>query len=563
MRLLDYYRRLYHFHAAQERPPSLPELAGALNCSERNVRLLLARMQAAGWLQWQSGRGRGHRSTLTLLKPPQQLALDQVYGLLTDGDLERAFGQLDPAQRRQLAARLPDFLGAAAGSGRLRMPLYRAPVSLDPLQVKSRIEGHLVRQIFSRLSSYDRERQRLLPALAHHWESDAEGRVWRFWLRPGLRFHDGSELDADDVRHTLLRLRDLPSMHQRMYRHLREVEVHDARSFSCHLAASDFLWPHRLGSANASIVPCRRADDFACLPVGSGPFKVVRNNEYRITLQAYEQYYRERALLDEIDLWIVPPPAGEPRFDVVFGFQMDEATPLQQIRRLQSGCTYLVCNPARAALAEERQRLALLDWLDPARLFRDARERVAAAGLLPGWQHRATNSAGDRAGTLPLAPGSRLRLVTYQIANLSSLCELLKARMAEAGIVLECQVLSFAEFSAHAWQEQADLVLGNEVFHDDEDYGCFEWFACDSIFRQWLPQAEQARLDGWLAHSQGLATVEARRAALSDIGRQLVAHGWLLPLAHEYQQVRVQPHVAGLEPGPFGMMVLNELWVRN
>lgn len=558
MRLLDHYRRLHQFLAAQTQPPSLPELAQALTCSERNVRLLLARMQAAGWLQWQPGRGRGHRSVLTLLKAPQQLALDQLTGLLADGDLEGAFERLDSAQRRQLAARLPDFLGSTGGAGRVRMPLYRAPVSLDPLQVKSRIEGHLVRQIFARLCSYDRDRQRLMPALAHHWESDAEGRHWRFWLRPGLRFHDGSELDAEDVRHTLLRVRDEPAIYQRVYRHLNTVEVHDTRSLTFRLAKSDFLWPHRLGSANASIVPRRRAADFARMPVGCGPFKVLRNNQYRITLQAYEQYYRERALLDEIDLWIVAPPKEERRFDVEFGFQPEEGDALQSIRRLQSGCTYLVCNAARPSFAHAGQRLALLDWLHPAQLFNSSVERVAAAGLLPGWLHRAPT-----AGIVPLESGTVLRLVTYQVDSLIALAAQLKCRMADDGITLDCRVLPFAEFAANHWCTEADLVLGNEVFHDDEDYGCFEWFAYDSVFRQWLPVAVVRWLDGELERLQAQQDVEVRRQMLAEVGRQLVEQGWLLPLAHEYQQVRVQPHVAGLEPGPFGMMVLNELWLRN
>jgi SgrR family transcriptional regulator len=559
MRLLDHYRRLHRLLSDAATPPSLPELAEAMNCSQRNIRLLLNRMQAEGWLSWQPGRGRGRRSSLTLLKPPEQLAFERLGGLLADGDLERAFGQLDPAQRRELAARLPDFLGAPAGLGRLRMPLYRAPASLDPLHVKSRVEGHLVRQVFSRLCSYDRERQRLMPALAHHWESSDDGCSWRFWLRPGLRFHDGRELDAHDVQHTLLRLRDTPSIYQRTYRHLLEVEVHQARSFSCHLAVSDYLWPHRQGSANASIVPRRRAADFARRPVGSGPFKVLRHNEYRITLQAYEQYYRERALLDEIDLWIVPPPDSGQRFDIEFGYPSEEGMALPSIRQLQSGCSYLVCNPQRACFAAPEQRLALLRWLQPARLFGQSVQRVPANGLLPEWQHLTASPAG----AAPLPPGTSLRLVTYQLDSMVALAQALKERMAQDGVALECRILPFSEYAAGGWRGEADLVLANEVFHDDQEYGCYEWFACESVFRQWLPRREFDWLDGQLVRLQALPDSPTRRAVLAEIGLHLVEQGWLLPLAHEVQQLRVQPHVGGLEPGPFGMTVLNELWLRD
>jgi MarR-like DNA-binding transcriptional regulator SgrR of sgrS sRNA len=54
-----------------------------------------------------------------------------------------------------------------------------------------RLEAHLVRQIFQAddLRSPDPQ-----PAsvIAHHWEHNADGSVWHFWLRPRLHFHDGS-----------------------------------------------------------------------------------------------------------------------------------------------------------------------------------------------------------------------------------------------------------------------------------------------------------------------------------------------------------------------------------
>src|SRR5947199_7103621 len=42
----------------------------------------------------------------------------------------------------------------------------------------------------------------LIPMLAERWEVLDSGRTWRFHLRKGVRFHDGSELTADDVKFT-------------------------------------------------------------------------------------------------------------------------------------------------------------------------------------------------------------------------------------------------------------------------------------------------------------------------------------------------------------------------
>lgn len=561
MRLLDQYRRLHRLLADGQPQPSLPELAQALSCSERNVRLLLAKMQAQGWLHWQPGRGRGHRSRLTLLQPPQQLALDQVSSLLAEGELERAFAQLDTTQRQQLAARLPSFLGVAEGLGsRLRMPLYRAPDTLDPVQVSSRLEAHLVRQIFARLTAFDPANQRLVPALAHHWEVTEQGCCWRFWLRPGLRFHDGRVLDAEDVCASLLRLRDEPSPYRHLYQHLREVELHGALSFSCHLAKPDYLWPNRLGTANASIAPSRRSADFARLPVGSGMFRVVRHSEYRLTLQAFEHHYRERALLDEIDLWIMPDAQASTALDVQFGFPGDDVADRQQVRRIQSGCTYLVCNSARAGFATQQQRLALADWLAPHSLFaEDGLERIAAHGLMPSWRHRTAGGAT----IAPMTAGTELRLVTYALDSLLALAERLKLRMQQAGVAVTIQVLPYAEFAKFEWRTWADLALASEVLHDDEDYSCYEWFAADSVFRQWLPKQPSAWLDQQLSEVQAQPESGARMQRYAELGRELVEQGWMIPLSHENQQVRAEANVAGLELGPLGLMSFSELWLRS
>ncbi|POM14505.1 HTH-type transcriptional regulator SgrR [Burkholderia cepacia] len=193
MRLIDQFHRLGEFLEGQDTQPGLPALARALNCTERNVRSLLRKMEAQGWLRWESARGRGHFSRLTILVPPQHAVLDRLSALLAEGELEQAFASLADEQRRQLLKRLPDFLGIdteGSHSHRLRIPLYRAVDELDPYRVISRLEAHLVRQIFSRLTEFDRHTQRVVPALAHHWESEEDGRVWHFWLRPNIVFHD-------------------------------------------------------------------------------------------------------------------------------------------------------------------------------------------------------------------------------------------------------------------------------------------------------------------------------------------------------------------------------------
>lgn len=561
MKLLDHYRKLYSFLQSQQQQPGLPALALAMHCSERNLRNLLARMQQQGWLSWQAGRGRGHHSRLDFLQTPDNLALDQLSHMLACGDLEQAFASLDDTQRQQLATRLPEYLGMPDSACRsLRMPLFRAVASLDPLKVYGRLEAHLVRQIFSRLTTFDHQQQVLRPAITHHFESENNAAVWHFWLRPGLSFHDGSELGPEDVRASFLRLRDQSTIYHNLYRHLQRIETGPSRRVSFYLSHSDYLWPHCLATANSSIVPRQRNADFERFPVGSGAFRIVRNNTYQLTLQAFKDYYRERPLLDEIDLWMLPPPSGPSGFDLQFGYANDDCTKQETLVGAESGCAYMICNPQRIFFKTAEQRLALANWLAPAQLFgQDDPCRKAAAGLLAMWQHRTARSPKCS----PFKPGMKLRMVSGQTREMLYLAQAIKHRLEAGGVHVIWNSLPFDQLLAREWMKDTDLVVTREVMHDDQDFGCFEWYAADSVFRRWMPANAIAHIDASLVKIKTLPDSARRMLAYARIGKRLVQEGWLIPVSHENQQVSIAPHVAGVRMTPFGFVSFDEMWLRH
>ena len=44
--------------------------------------------------------------------------------------------------------------------------------------------------------------------LATKWSANADATEWTFNLRKGVKFHDGSEFDAEDVKYSLMRVKD-------------------------------------------------------------------------------------------------------------------------------------------------------------------------------------------------------------------------------------------------------------------------------------------------------------------------------------------------------------------
>ncbi len=80
--------------------------------------------------------------------------------------------------------------------GQLRITLWEAPTSLDPARLTISEGRQIFPLIFEGLTRWDAH-GRLQPGLATRWQGDFQGQRWQFWLRPGVKFQDGTPLTAD------------------------------------------------------------------------------------------------------------------------------------------------------------------------------------------------------------------------------------------------------------------------------------------------------------------------------------------------------------------------------
>ncbi len=91
----------------------------------------------------------------------------------------------------------------------LRIGLAGEPTTLDPHAVNIAPNNALAWHLFEALTHVD-AKTRLVPGLALSWQA-LSPTEWEFRLRPGVRFHDGSAFDAEDVVASIERARRLPN----------------------------------------------------------------------------------------------------------------------------------------------------------------------------------------------------------------------------------------------------------------------------------------------------------------------------------------------------------------
>lgn len=181
------------------------------------------------------------------------------------------------------------------------------PESLHPL-LGYGTEG--ASKLFDGLVSHDADR-RVRPALAAAPpEPGADGQSWTVTLREGVRFHDGSAFDADDVVATYRALLDpaFAASIRSEWVMLSGVEKVDAATVRFDLAYPDAAFPHRL---TLGIVPAEAVAEpapleesaFGTAPVGTGPYRLT---EWRrggsMRLAANSDYWGGAPAVQEITI---------------------------------------------------------------------------------------------------------------------------------------------------------------------------------------------------------------------------------------------------------------------
>ncbi len=87
----------------------------------------------------------------------------------------------------------------------VRLPYYRQLSMLNPQKPMRRSEQFIARQVFSGLTRLDEEEQ-LQPDLAYACQALSDTH-WRFYLRPGVRFHNGNLVTTELIVQNLWQLR--------------------------------------------------------------------------------------------------------------------------------------------------------------------------------------------------------------------------------------------------------------------------------------------------------------------------------------------------------------------
>jgi peptide/nickel transport system substrate-binding protein len=203
--------------------------------------------------------------------------------------------------------------------------LTLAPSGIDPHVNASSELGIPLTSVYDTLVYQDPHSGEFVPGLAERWEISGDGRVYTFYLRDDVSFHDGTPFDAQAVQVNLDRITDPGTASQKavfMLGPYQKTEVVDEHTVQIHLSAPyapllDALSQVYLGMASPAALE-KWGADYQFHQVGTGPFKFVeyvpddhltleRNPDYAWGPSVFEN--KGVAYLDQVEFRFFVDPA--------------------------------------------------------------------------------------------------------------------------------------------------------------------------------------------------------------------------------------------------------------
>jgi peptide/nickel transport system substrate-binding protein len=226
--------------------------------------------------------------------------------------------------------------GGALAQDSITIAMQLEPPNLDPTSGAAQaIDSVLYANVFEGLTRFDANGA-IIPALAQSWDISDDGLVYTFNLAAGVTFHDGTAMDAADVKFSLDRARaeDSSNAQKALFAGITDVSVIDPLTVQVTLDQPNGMFVFNMAWGDAVIVAPESIDTIATNPVGTGPFTL---NEWaqgdRITLARYDGYWGAQPALERATFRFISDPTAAfaavmaEDVDVFVGFPAPENLP--------------------------------------------------------------------------------------------------------------------------------------------------------------------------------------------------------------------------------------------
>ena len=226
--------------------------------------------------------------------------------------------------------------GAAMAKDDITIAIQLEPPHLDPTSAAAgAIDSVLYSNVFEGLTRFDSSGA-VIPGLAKSWDISEDGLTYTFMLNDGVTFHDGTTMDAEDVKFSLDRIgaEDSANAQKALFAAISEVNVIDPTTVEIKLSEANGNMLFNLAWGDAVIVAPESIEGIKQTPVGTGAFKFDSWTQGdKIELSRNDSYWGTPAVLTNATFKFISDPTAAlgammaEDIDVFSGFPAPENLP--------------------------------------------------------------------------------------------------------------------------------------------------------------------------------------------------------------------------------------------
>lgn len=422
------------------------------------------------------------------------------------------------------------------------------------------------------------------PGLAEKWEFVSDT-AYKMYLRKGVKFHNGEELKAEDVKFSLERATTDLGAHIKTYsQDLDSVEVLDDYTVVLHLKKVNFPFFASLAHSWGSIVNKKEVEAQgenygtpAGTAVGTGPFKFLSwQKSDRYTLERFDDYWGEKVKFKTLVLRSIPEPTARTvgletgEVDIAYPIinndisRIEENEALVLQRKPLASTTYMGFNTTKKPFDDPRVRKAFSAALDTVGIqkavFRGVGKTprtLIPSGIkysidaeLPAHARdvEAAKKLFAEAGVDPKE--LKIQIWTNERKERVDMATIIHSQLQELGIDAEIKVLEWGAYIQGLQSKEHDLfLLGWGLSVPDPDYavaGLLETGAGTNY-----TFFSDAKLDELLAKGRAMPDGPDREKAYKDMQLYINEMCPMILLHNDESLVGVQKTVKGFVSNPF------------
>ena len=444
----------------------------------------------------------------------------------------------------------------------LQIAIDSSPAGLDPHIVTAFNSVTIVSgTIYEGLTAIDKDLQ-VTPGLAESWAVSPDGLGYRFKLRSGVSFHDGSPMTAEDVVSSLRRVQSKGIASPLASRLIAVSEVNAVDPLDVEVKLKEPSAPLLAALAGIAIVPRSMETNKEALqktPVGTGPFKFEAWQPNGFILLSRNPHYREagKPKLAGLKFNIVPEAATRalglesgqyallPQLDAATALELKDRPGITLTQTLELSDTVIGLNAARPPFDDARVREAVNYALDrqaiiDAALFGAGVPAGPLSPVLKSWARPVADfpcyshdpqKARALLAEAGFAKGAKLVLrVLASRQDIKDIAQVVQAELAEVSIDIELANEETGQFVQDWRNGNFDLFASANAGGADPDeflYRTFHTGGSTNVFKY-----SDTTVDRDLDEARRLADAADRKAIYDRLQMKLACSGPIAAIAY-------------------------------